>query len=147
MNAVPKRVENASWMVGNTVRTLVFPKPGDIRTTDAGAIGLPKQAERTAAPPVSISIPFARILKFELPISYTAIVALALALGGVSATATAAGINARDSRLSLENLKSRVGFLEKQLEVARKTPPEIQVSSAILPIESDHVIWVQLPEE
>ena len=145
MNAMPKRANPAFWVDGSTVRALVLERKMG-KVPDGAVLEFPPVLDGAQPARKAIAIPtIGGVLKFERVISILAIATLALVLAGVSAGATLAGISTRDSQVAVQEIKSRISIMERDLELAKKYPPQVQESSIknSVPIDKNSdVIWV-----
>jgi hypothetical protein len=88
-------------------------------------------------------------VKSERGLSFFLMTFLAVTLACVSALATSTSIAARDNRLALEDMKTKTGILQRDLEDARSRQAAEYgfAGDATMPVESDSVVWVPLPQE
>jgi hypothetical protein len=149
MGSIPQRADAAFWVDGNTVRALALTDATVLKTSEAGTIEFPPLREDTIAAPMSKPIALVEILaRCERQISYCLIIASMIVVAAISVSATSAGIAARDLSVNIENLRGETSMLERQLEDARRTPPPTLGKSGkvVLPLDSDNVVYVQLPK-
>ena len=149
MGSAAKRADAAFWVDGSTVRAIALPELSFLDSSEAGVIEFPPLRGDTIAIPQSNPIALVEILqRFERQISYATIVLAAVILAAISVSATSAGITMRDLSVNIENLRSQTSILERELENAKRTPPESLASPAkmIIPLDSGNVIYVPLPK-
>jgi hypothetical protein len=150
MSTVPKRVDPAFWLDAGAGGAVAVTEERAWRQSDTITLELPKVGERTRVEPRPIAVAVVRsLVRSERGLSFLLMTAFSITLAIVSAAATSTAIAARDNRLALESMKTRVGILQKTLEDARnqQTNEAGFAGDSLAPIEWGNVVWVPLRQE
>jgi hypothetical protein len=140
MSAVPKRVDSDFWQEARTAE-LIFPKQfGPV-------VREHEETERIADHAKAATIIVSILRRLEMAMSLVMITVFLILVSSVSLQALTAQIDARDTRIDIQNTTNDIGLLREELQEARASLETFDATEGMMtiPVEPGDVPIIELP--